>query len=151
MCHDPYSKRIAKQLGLKKNKKKGAKMFSNNKGQLLFPFSMRQPIIVKVCRKLSDIQCVFVFPSFRWRNGMDRLKMEASPERSKLSLLLPIQVLPTGCRVPHNVIPIWCCLSCWFSCWRMKGHSEWALEIFSILKSYVIFVSLYILLLQFTK
>ncbi len=38
-------------------------MFSFIKGQLLFPFSMRQPIIVKVCRKLSDIQCVFVFPS----------------------------------------------------------------------------------------
>ncbi len=38
-------------------------MFSFIKGQLRFPFSMRQPIIVKVCRKLSDIQCVFVFPS----------------------------------------------------------------------------------------
>lgn len=28
------------------------------KGQLLFPFSKRQPIIVKVCRKLFDMQCV---------------------------------------------------------------------------------------------
>lgn len=48
---------------------------------------------------------VFLFlfsPFFRWRNGMDRLRMEASPERSKCSLLPSIHELPTFCRVPHN-------------------------------------------------
>lgn len=39
-----------------------------------------------------------------WRNGMDRLRMEASLERSKWSMLLLIHQLPTFCGVPQHML-----------------------------------------------
>uniref|UniRef100_A0A673HJ63 Cytochrome c oxidase subunit 6B1 n=1 Tax=Sinocyclocheilus rhinocerous TaxID=307959 RepID=A0A673HJ63_9TELE len=57
--------------------------------------------------KLSSVTMTYLKTlQIRWRNGMGRLRMEASLERSKWLLLLSIQELPTFCRVPHNVIPI---------------------------------------------
>ncbi len=41
-------------------------MFSSIKGQLLFPFSMRQPIIVKVCRKLIYNVSLFFLQVEKW-------------------------------------------------------------------------------------
>lgn len=37
---------------------------------------------------------------------MGRLRMEASPERSKWFLLLSDQEIPTFCRVPHHMLSL---------------------------------------------